>query len=47
MGVDRDILPWTTVDLHVLHGYYHSLQAATGRLLFRKETSIGYNVITR
>ena len=33
LGVDGDVLPWSTVDLLVLHGNHYRLQAPTTRLL--------------
>ena len=33
LGVDGDVLPRSTVDLFVLHGYHYRLQASTTRLL--------------
>ena len=33
LGVDGDVLPQSTVDLFVLHGYHHRLQASTTGLL--------------
>ena len=29
LGIDRDVLPQSTVDLFVLHGYHYRLQAST------------------
>ena len=34
LGVHGDVLPWSTVDLLVLHRYHYGLQATTTRLLY-------------
>jgi hypothetical protein len=43
LGVDGDVLPRSTVDLFVLHGYHYCLQATTTRLLHNEKNSLHDN----